>query len=182
MGHNGELKFLENDYTLIEYNVYIIYISIYIYMFLFCFFMNILFVFEQKKFSTLSDLKLFSKLGFITTSVILVILSMAGMPPLLGFIGKFLIFIFLLILQKHTFILMFTVLIIFSIYFYIQNLRFLVNQTLTNFLPKKGFFSYLNTKLINSLVIFNYVNLLAIFYIEDILYYFNNIVFYKNIF
>jgi len=77
---------------------------------------------------------------------------------------------------------MFTVLIIFSIYFYIQNLRFLVNQTLTNFLPKKGFFSYLNTKLINSLVIFNYVNLLAIFYIEDILYYFNNIVFYKNIF
>ena len=55
-------------------------------------------------------------------SVVLTILSMSGLPPLMGFVGKFLIFNFLFLSQKYIYILVFSLLNFFSIYFYIQNI------------------------------------------------------------
>jgi len=164
------------------YSIVIIYINIFIYLFLFCFFFNILFLFDQKNFKALSDLKIFSKLDFLTLTIISILLSMSGIPPFIGFIGKLLVFIFFFQQHKYIYVILFSILSFFTIYFYIQNLRFLIGKTTTSYLPKKGFFNFLNPLLINSIVFLSFINLFGIFYMEDILYFFIQLVLFKSFF
>jgi len=70
----------------------------------------------------------FSNLGsthVLTKILSLVILSLAGVPPLVGFFSK--IFVFVLISNSHVAVLFpsFFVLLFVGLYFYIQNMRFL---------------------------------------------------------
>ncbi len=53
----------------------------------------IFFLFETKWLKSLNELKLTYNLQMVTTFVILTFLSFAGIPPLAGFLSKFLIFI-----------------------------------------------------------------------------------------
>lgn len=115
-------------------------------------------------------------------SVVLTILSMSGLPPLIGFVGKFLIFNFLFLSQKYIYIFIFSLLNFFSIYFYIQNLRFLISKTQSNNFLISGYYVFFNTNLLNLLVLLNLLNFFGILYVEDALYIFVNIVSYKNIF
>jgi NADH:ubiquinone oxidoreductase subunit 2 (subunit N) len=66
------------------------------------------------------------------------ILSMAGVPPLLGFFSK--IFVFVLISNSSIFILFppFFILLFVGLYFYVQNLRFLnsTNNSNTNLISE----------------------------------------------
>jgi NADH:ubiquinone oxidoreductase subunit 2 (subunit N) len=102
------------------------------------------------------------------------LMSFAGVPPLLGFTNKFLIFITLFSKSNWIFLIFFGILNIFLIYFYIQNFRFLTpkrtyDKTIifTSFLKSKKFI------VSNSYV--NYFNLFGILYIEDLLINFNSI-------
>lgn len=70
----------------------------------------------------------FSELGstnILAKIISLAILSMAGVPPLLGFFSK--IFVFVLLANSSFFLLFppFFVLLFVGLYFYVQNLRFL---------------------------------------------------------
>jgi NADH:ubiquinone oxidoreductase subunit 2 (subunit N) len=107
---------------------------------------------------------------------------MSGIPPLAGFVGKFLIFNFLFLNQKYIYIFIFSFLNFFSIYFYIQNLRFLISKTQYNFFLIGGFYVFLNKHLINILVLLNFLNFIGILYFEEVLYLFVNIGIYKNLF
>ena len=69
---------------------------------------------------------------------------MAGIPPLMGFVGKFLLFNFLFLSQKYIYIIVFSSLNFFSIYFYIQNLRFLVSKTQSMYFLVAGFYVFFN--------------------------------------
>jgi NADH-quinone oxidoreductase subunit N len=111
----------------------------------------------------------------------LVLLSMSGVPPLAGFVGKFLLFNFLFLSNKYLFILIFTSLNFFAIYFYIQNLRFLVCKTQTNFFLSAGFYVFFSKSMINLIVLLNIFNFFNIIYYEDVLYFFINIFIYKNL-
>lgn len=76
----------------------------------------------------LQTLYSFSSIGAATINsklLSLSILSLAGVPPLLGFFSK--IFVFVLISGSTLFILFFPffILLFISLYFYIQNMRFL---------------------------------------------------------
>ena len=78
-------------------------------------------------FADLGSSNLYTKILSIT------ILSMAGVPPLWGFFTKILIFVILV--NSNFFFLFvpfFTVLMV-SLYFYMQNLRFLNSTNLTDF-------------------------------------------------
>lgn len=74
---------------------------------------------------TLFSFSNFGSNNVLTKVISLAILSLAGVPPLLGFFSK--IFVFVLISNSHLSILFpsFFVLLFIGLYFYIQNLRFL---------------------------------------------------------
>jgi NADH-quinone oxidoreductase subunit N len=74
---------------------------------------------------TLYSLSNFGSNHILTKVLSLSILSLAGVPPLVGFFSK--IFVFVLISNSHLGILFpaFFVLLFIGLYFYIQNMRFL---------------------------------------------------------
>lgn len=140
-----------------------------------------MFLYDVKKIKTLNNLKVFNRVNFISITVVLSLLSMAGIPPLAGFVGKFLLFNFLFFMQKYFIILLFSFLNFFSIYFYIQNLRFLIAKTQPNFFLIRGFYVFFNKNLINLIVLLNLLNFFSIFYFEDFLYFVLNLFFLKSI-
>lgn len=164
------------------YGLSIIYMNICTYIFLLYIFFTLLFLYDIKKLKTLNNLKVFNKYNFISLTSVLIFLSMSGIPPLVGFVGKFLFFNFLFLTQKYIFIIVFSLLNFFSIYFYIQNLRFLISKTQLNYFLISGFYIFFNKNLINMLVLFNIINFFGILYFEDILYFFINLCFFKNFF
>jgi len=76
----------EYVFALLLLNIFI-YLSILINMFF------IFFIFDIKYVKTLSELKFIGNLQSFSIYVVIILLSFAGVPPLLGFTGKFLIFI-----------------------------------------------------------------------------------------
>ncbi len=169
--------FLNNSY----YGLSIIYFNILVYVSILYLFFSVLFLYDIKKIKTLNSLRVFNRINFISITIVLVFLSMAGIPPLAGFVGKFLLFNFLFFMQKYFIIILFSFLNFFSIYFYIQNLRFLISKTQLNYFLINGFYVFFNKSLLNLIVFFNLFNFFNILYFEDLLYYMLNLFFFKTI-
>ena len=74
-----------------EYSFSLIFLNIIIYIYMLINLFLIFFIFDIKYFKTLNELKFFGNLPLITIYFVLIILSFAGVPPLLGFISKFLV-------------------------------------------------------------------------------------------
>ena len=143
---------------------------------------TVLFLFDTTKLKTLTDLKVYTKYNYLLYTLIAIILSIGGIPPFLGFSGKFAIFCLIVLKQKQLYLYLFSILNFFSIYFYIQNLRFLAGKSISVFFIKKGNYYYLNKVLINITVFGNFFNFFGVVFIEDVYYLFNNLYFYKNFF
>jgi len=170
--------FLNNPF----YGTSIIYMNIYIYVYILYIFFSLLFLYDLKKIKTLNNLKVLNRYNFVSLTTVLIFLSMAGIPPLMGFVGKFLLFNFLFLSQKYIYVVVFSVLNFFSIYFYIQNLRFLISKSQPIYFLVGGFYVFFNKGLLNILVLLNVFNFFSILYFEDLLYLFLNVVFFKNLF
>lgn len=97
------------------------------------------------------------------------LLSLAGMPPLLGFVGKFLLLIFLAYKNQFLLFIVFSLINLFMIYFYIQNLRFLVSKSSSNTINVRGFFATIDLRLVNLVILLNFFNVFGIFFFEDFL-------------
>lgn len=63
--------------------------------------------------------------NFFTKILALTLLSLAGVPPLLGFFSKIFVFVLLISSNLSTLFLPFFILVFSGLYFYVQNLRFL---------------------------------------------------------
>lgn len=114
-------------YTLIFLNVYVYSITLLIF-FLLLFSTNVAF------FKTLNEFKGLFQTTFFLSCVVFLFLSLAGLPPFLGFLGKFLIFVFIFNKANILFVLLFFLFNCFAIYFYIQNLRFMITKKKLNVL------------------------------------------------
>lgn len=81
--------------------------------------------FMNTNFKTLYSFASLGPSNFFTKVINIAILSLAGVPPLLGFFSK--VFVFVLLSSSNLFVLFppFFVLLFIGLYFYIQNLRFL---------------------------------------------------------
>ena len=93
------------------------------------------------------DLKILNSSNFFLLTIIFLFLSLAGIPPLVGFIGKFLMLILFFNQNYFLFIILFFLLNLFMIYFYIQNLRFLWRKT--KLLNSTVFLSFSSSYLFN---------------------------------
>ena len=158
-----------------EYVLSLFFFNILIYISMLTLFFCLFFMFDLKYFKKLNELKGLANYTFATVSLIVLLLSIAGIPPLFGFVGKFLIFIF--IFFKKQFILIFFLIFFnfFAMYFYIQNLRFLVkkNNSRAPFIIKNNRV-YINFNLLQIIVFLNFLNLFGLFFTEDFLIYINH--------
>lgn len=133
----------------------------------------IFFLFDTKIFKTLNEVKYAYNIQFITVSIVLIFLSLAGIPPLSGFLSKFLIFIQIFFKSNIVLFLFFLFLNTFAIYFYIQNLRFLISKKISNIFILKNFFVILSNPAVYRINLLNFLNLTSIFYVEEFLFYYN---------
>jgi NADH:ubiquinone oxidoreductase subunit 2 (subunit N) len=156
-----------------EYSFSIIFFNIIIYIVIMINIFFIFFTFNTNVLKTLNELKYAYNLQFISMSLVLVFLSLAGIPPLSGFVSKFLIFIQIFFKSNIILFLLFLFLNTFVIYFYIQNLRFLISKKISNIFIIKNSFVILSVISIFKINILNFFNLFSIFYIEDFLSYLN---------
>lgn len=133
----------------------------------------IFFILNTKKVKTLNELKYAYNIQFVSMSLILIFLSLAGIPPLSGFLSKFLIFIQIFYKKNIVIFILFLFLNTFVIYFYIQNLRFLISKKIHNIFFLKNFFVFINSNSVFKINFLNFLNILSLFIIEEFLIYTN---------
>ena len=168
------INFFRSNYY-IEYGYSLVFLNILFYFFMLFSIFSIFFLFDTNKTKTLSDLKNFSGLPLIGFSFFLSLLSLAGVPPLSGFSVKFLTFMFLFLSDNFFVIFYFALLNFFFLFFYIQNTRALNSQVSKNisFFYVKDNKAYYHSYIVNIILFFNVLNIVGIFFLEDIVMYIN---------
>ncbi len=91
----------------------------------------ILFFFKKSTFNSLNNFKNLNQNFFLKFIVICILLMLAGIPPFLGFFLKSIFFLFFF-KKGIFFILLFLFLSLASMYFYLQNIRLILNNSTKN--------------------------------------------------
>jgi NADH-quinone oxidoreductase subunit N len=171
---NTNLQLLTYFQNLFGLGILILNIFIYIIL-LFCFF-NVFFFFNFNFFFSLNTFKFFNITNFINVTIILIFLSLAGMPPFLGFVGKFLLISYLILKNQFFFFILFLFVNLFVIYFYIQNLKFLIRESQENFFLNLNSSLYISSYQVNLLIFLLFFNFFGIFFFDNFIIYFLNFV------
>ena len=129
----------------------------------------------MNKVFVLFDLKILNHYNFFSMSIIFIFLSLAGMPPLLGFISKFLLVVLFFSKVHYFFITLFFIINLFMIYFYIQNLRFLIKKFSVN---SYVVLNDINLNLFSNLNFLNFLNFFNFFIFENFLIVLANLCFF----
>lgn len=168
---NSFYFFESYGFSLIVINILIYLLSLTVIFFVF-------FLFNLNSFINLSNIKIFSSSYFFYMSIILSLLSLLGMPPLLGFVGKFLMVIFVNLKTHFFFSVLFILLNLLLIYFYIQNFRFLIKKN--NSSNSLSYFKQneVNLNILKLLVFFLFFILFGIFFFDDLFLVINSLLFF----
>ena len=161
---------LEDNYV-VEYGLGLIVLNILIYLVLMVLIFSIFFIFHINLVQSLVALRLLNSNKFFSIIIILAFLSLAGMPPLLGFIGKFLLLMLIISTNNYLIFVFLSFINLITLYFYLQNTRFIItkNQPQTQNITNMGVnFTY---KPLTIICLINSFNFLGIFIFEDILVY-----------
>lgn len=136
---------------------------------------NIFWVLKQTIVNNTKTIHAFSDLKFNSFYIItltLSILSMAGIPPFLGFFSKVLILVLITNSNFFFFIFFFLILLFLGLYFYLQNIRYMYS---TNQYMYNNIFT-INIHITNLsfliLTFFNFITIFGFFFFNDFLLYF----------
>lgn len=164
-----------NDFLIsnwIDYNYSVLMLNIIMYVFLLFNMFSIFFLFDLKYLKTLSDFKFVGSLKSVSVYIVILLMSFAGIPPLLGFVSKFLIFLIFFKKSIWFIIVLFSLINFFIIYFYLQNFRFLTSKINYNsVLVSLNFTNCYNMLII--VCFLNFFNLFGLLFVDDVLLYFN---------
>jgi len=158
---------LVNDQT--SYGLSIFFLNIINYLVVFSLIILLILLCNLSKFKSLNQFKEFNSYNFLMYTLIFSLLSMAGIPPLLGFTGKFIAILFLILKSQYILVLIVTVLNIFGMYFYIQNLRFVIKKSKSSILNYRNYYININYSLTLNAIILNFFNLFGILFLSDFL-------------
>jgi len=159
---------LENNY-IVEYGTGLLILNILTYLILMVMVFSVFFIFRINLIQSLSNLRLLSSHKFFSLIIILTFLSLAGIPPLLGFIGKFLLLMVIICTNNYLLFVFLSLINLFTLYFYLQNTRFIISKNASkaiNVVNGGINFSYTPITLV---CFINSVNFLGIFIFEDFL-------------
>ena len=165
-----------------EFSVSIIYLNIITYLFLNFAIFSLIFIFNSNFLISLNDLKKFGNLKFFSLTIILILLSFAGVPPTIGFVSKSLIFLFIFFKKFYLFFFFLSFINFFLIYFYVKNIRFLISKSESiPFLFNKNY-SAINVNFINFINFINFFNVMSLFFTEDLIIFLDNMSLIVNFF
>ena len=162
--HIFENILINNSFTLIVLNI-IVYIFLSIALF------TVLLLLNDKSYSTLNKLKNLNEFYFLFVTTLLLLLSLAGVPPLFGFVGKFILYIQLLSTKSFFLFILFLLFNVFILYFYIQNIRFMVTKNINKTRNSLFFSNNSYEFIIAFLLLIMFFNIFGIFYFENFLIY-----------
>jgi NADH:ubiquinone oxidoreductase subunit 2 (subunit N) len=127
---------------------------------------------QNLKLNTLQDLISFFKVSFFKFAFLACILSLAGIPPFGGFFLKFFTFYYLFFKKNVTFFSFMFFLNFLSIFFYLQNVKFLTKAD--NCLNKSAIVKK-NLFFINATLIFIFFLIFGFFFLETIIIFITNL-------
>jgi len=113
----------------VEYGLSLVYLNVLSYLCLNFTLFIVIFIFNINYLKTVNDLKNIGNLPFFSITLIIVIFSLAGVPPTLGFVSKSLIFLYLFYKKNLFFLVFLTVLNFLIMYFYIRNIRYIISNS-----------------------------------------------------
>lgn len=158
-------NFFDNLIILVSY-IFIYNLSLFILFWIFFNFIS----FNFKTLYSFNDLKFnFYFLSLIT----LILFSIAGVPPFIGFFSKILILISLLNSNFFFFYILFFSLIFFGLYFYLQNIRFLYSNSNKTINYSFIFNLKLSTIFLSITFFLSFFFIFGIFFFDEIIFYLN---------
>lgn len=125
-----------------EYFLGIITFNILIYVILLYSLCSLFFLFDLKYVKTLTDLKSMNFIDSVSLFIVISLLSLAGIPPLVGFCSKFLLFVYFLKKTNIALLFFFVFFNFFAMFFYLQNTRFLVAKESRSYFNIKNNYVY----------------------------------------
>jgi NADH:ubiquinone oxidoreductase subunit 2 (subunit N) len=151
-------------------------VILYIYMFVYNLSLLLIFwtlqqfiSFNFKTLYSLSDLKF----NFFYVSIFTVsLLSIAGVPPFIGFFSKLLILISLINSNFFFFYIFFFSLLFFGLYFYLQNIRFLYSTNTSKLNYAYELNARLSTLYVYFSIFFLFFLIFGVFFFDDLILYF----------
>ncbi len=132
-------------------------------------FFSLFFLLNLNFLKNLNELKIYSQVNFFLNINVFVFLSLAGLPPFLGFFNKFFLFFFLFNNFNIFYFSLFLFLNCFSIYFYIQNLKSLVSKKVepaSNYINNTASFNFSITFLV---ILVQFFLIFGVFFLSDFL-------------
>lgn len=144
-----------------------LYLSVYIYVLLISLFIMYIYTvnFYLKLHSSVKFNLLDNTFNF-KINFILFLGSLIGIPPLMGFFSKLIIFFNLIFFQKYIYMCVFLLLNLFLLVFYLQQIRFIhTNKRKQFFMRSTRAFSY---KITLSMVIFQFFNIFSLIFLPNL--------------
>lgn len=165
-----------------EYIYAVIILNMLVYIYTITAFVSILILFNQSTLISTSQFGNINSIRFIKSSLVFVIFTLAGVPPTIGFLSKLLSCILIFNNNSIVFISIFLFINFFMLYFYIQQLLYLVTtkHNKEQYLWYR-YAVYLDSTLLYNILLFMVLNLFGIFLLYDIYLYLLLINSYINI-
>ena len=145
-----------------------------IYIFLVFTFFLLLNTFDMRFIKNLSDFKKFGTTFPFNLLFLVTIMSFAGVPPLFGFSIKLILFLFLVNGSALFYVGILAFFNFFTLYFYIQNVRYVVNNSSSNFYIYVNNFAHISESSMFVSLAALLLNLFGILHLSDLLIFFSS--------
>lgn len=130
---------------------------------------GVLCLFDTRFLKTLNELKYTARTFTYASLLGLFFLSLAGIPPLAGFVAKFLLFMIFISQTNPHFLFTLILFNLFALMFYTQNVRFLVSRQPRPYYVYKHSYTYVTVTSVAALLGCVYTNLYLFLFVEDCL-------------